>query len=110
METDQLTEGLMDPEDPEYEADLQEEDRRERHTFVLIIFAPKEIEPKKFRFRRDEKVGKAAKTAAVAFGYEEGNPSFQTRKGDVLDRELTLEGAGVHNREELELVDAGGGV
>ena len=43
-------------------------------------------------------------------GYQGGNPSFQKHDGVVLDRNLTLEAAKVHNREHLELVDAGGGV
>jgi hypothetical protein len=55
-------------------------------------------------------VGEAAKVAAQAFGYEVGTPSFQTEKGTVLDRGLSLEAAKIHNRERLELVDAGGGV
>jgi hypothetical protein len=109
MGPDELHMGLIQPDDPEYEADL-DGDADERRTIVVIVFAPKEIEPKRFRFRRDETVGVAAKTAATAFGYEEGNPSFQTKDGKVLERSLTLEAAGVHNREELELVDAGGGV
>jgi hypothetical protein len=101
--------GLLEETDPEYEIDVVEISA-ERRTIVLVVFAPKELEPKRFRFRLEDAVGEAAKVAAEAFGYQGGNPSFQKHDGVVLDRNLTLEAAKVHNREHLELVDAGGGV
>lgn len=104
MGTEELPTGLLDPADPEYEPAVAG-----RRTIVVIVYAPKVPDPKRFRFRLDETVGDAAKVAAEAFEYEVGTPSFQ--KGEtVLDRSLTLEAAGVRNRDELELVDAGGGV
>jgi hypothetical protein len=109
MSADELTIGLLDAADPEYEHDNAEAAKHPR-TVVLIIYAPKEPDPKRFRFRLDETVGKAATHAAHAFHYEVENPSFQAKDETVLDRTLTLEAAGVHSREVLELVDAGGGV
>jgi hypothetical protein len=112
MDVEELPLGELGPEDPEY-ADLEtptEEDAAERKRVVLKIFAPKHPDPKRFRFLWDESVGEAAKHVADKFGYAEGTPSFQTHDGTVLDRTLTLKAAGVRNRQELELVDAGGGV
>jgi len=107
MAEEDLTIGLLAPTDPEYDKD-QEEISVERRAIVVLVYAPKELEPKRFRFRLDETVGAAAKIAAEAFGYQTGNPSFQKKDGVVLDRSLTLEAAKVHNREHLELVDAAG--
>lgn len=109
MTEEQLTTGLLEPVDPEYEASSSDISV-ERHTVVLVVYAPKELEPKRFRFKLSETVGAAAKLAAEAFGYHAGNPSFQKKDGTVLDRTFTLEAARVHDHEHLELVDAGGGV
>jgi hypothetical protein len=107
-----LPTGLIEPGDPEYDETPGEaaEAAAGRQTIVVIIFAPKDVEPKRFRFPTDETVGAAAKVAADAFGYAGGNPSFQTQGGTVLDRNLTLADAGVRDREKLDLVDAGSGV
>ena len=111
---EEMPTGLLQPNDPEYDADLEQQEgdegRHHRQTIVVVVFAPKDPEPKRFRFRVEQTVGEAAKVAAQAFGYEVGTPSFQTEKGTVLDRGLSLEAAKIHNRERLELVDAGGGV
>lgn len=77
---------------------------------TLVVGAPKEPEPKALRFPWGDTVGEAANVAATDFGYADGNPSFQTSSGAVLDRTLTLREAGVHDGEKVELVDAGGGV
>jgi hypothetical protein len=76
----------------------------------VTVYAPRSPEPKMFKFRREETVGQAARTAADAFGYEGGNPSFATEGRTVLDRNKTLAAAHVHDGETLELVDVGGGV
>ena len=111
---EEMSTGLLQPDDPQYEETLEdeagEEARRHRRTIIVIVFAPKDPEPKRFRFKLDQTVGEAAAVAALAFGYEVGTPSFQTENGVVLDRGLSLEAANVHNRERLELVDVGGGV
>jgi hypothetical protein len=116
MDTGDLLLGELLPDGPE-DPDTSEDDtgrpgdlHSEQLTVVVIVFAPKDPEPKRFRFRLDETVGEAAKFAAEKFGYEVGTPSFQTESDVVLDRTLTLRAAGVHNGEKLELVDAGGGV
>jgi hypothetical protein len=109
VDTSNLTTGLIEPGDPEYD-EVSAETADGRQAVVVIVFAPKDLEPKRFRFRSDETVGSAAKVAADAFGYEGGTPSFQTENGAVLDRNRTLAEAGVRNGEKLELVDAGGGV
>jgi hypothetical protein len=77
---------------------------------TVIVFAPREPNPKTFEFRRTETVRDSARTAADAFGYEGGNPSFETEHHVVLDRDKTLAEAGVHDDERLNLVDVGGGV
>lgn len=77
---------------------------------TVTVYAPRDPEPKIFEFRRDETVGQAAHTAADAFGYHGGNPSFATENRVVLDRNKTLAAAHVHDGETLNLVDVGGGV
>jgi len=77
---------------------------------TVIIHAPREPEPKTFKFPRTELVGAAARTAADAFGYEGGNPSFATEQNVVLDRDKSLEAEHVHDEQKLNLVDVGGGV
>jgi hypothetical protein len=76
----------------------------------VIVLAPREPDPKTFEFRRTETVRDSARTAADTFGYEGGNPSFETEQHVVLDRDKTLAEAGVHDGERLHLVDVGGGV
>ena len=86
----------------------------ERYRFFasccVIVLAPREPDPKTFEFRRTETVRDSARTAADTFGYEGGNPSFETEQHVVLDRDKTLAEAGVHDGERLHLVDVGGGV
>lgn len=112
MDTSDLPTGLIEPGDPGYDEPPGQDAEPDtgRRSVVVIVFAPKDLESKRFRFRLDQTVGDAAKIAAGAFGYAAGTPSFQTEGGTVLDRNLTLAAAGVRNREKLELVDAGGGV
>jgi hypothetical protein len=74
------------------------------------VFAPREPEEHTFVFESTERVGIAAEQVATAFGYVSGNHTFQTRDDSVLDRDISLKAAHVHNHELLELVDAGGGV
>lgn len=77
---------------------------------TVTVFAPRSPEPKTFEFRRNDTVGQAARTAADAFGYEGGNPSFATDEHVVLDRHRTLAAEHVHYGDKLDLVDVGGGV
>lgn len=78
---------------------------------TVVVHAPRHKEAKSFRWNPSMLVGDAAKEAAAAFGYApNGNPTFMTRDGDVLDRNKTLAEAGVKSGDKLELVDSGGGV
>jgi hypothetical protein len=73
------------------------------------VFAPRSTEPKTFHWSKHLSVGAAADEAAAAFGYAGGNPTLA--KGDeVLDRDKQLVAAGVRDKDDLELVDTGGGV
>ncbi len=75
----------------------------------VIVFAPRTPAPKDFTWDKTTSVRKAASQAATLFGYKGGNPGLQ--KGDnVLDNNKSLEEAGVHTGDKLELVDTGGGV
>lgn len=112
MSTADLQPGELSPTDPDFAANLSPESPGhggDAHV-VVIVYAPKDLKPKRFRFLRNDLVGDAAKVAAVSFGYQQGTPSFQPEGGSPLDRGLTLEAAGVRNGEKLELVDVGGGV
>ena len=102
--------GLLDPSDPEYEDPGGEPAAHKPEHIVLVVYAPKEPKPKRFRFPLTDTVGAAAQIAAEAFEYAAGSPSFQVKDHPVLDRSLTLEQAGLHSHEHVELVDAGGGV
>lgn len=74
------------------------------------VFAPRTVKPKRFRWPVTKTVGEAADEAAAAFKYEAGTPTFQNEDDEVLDRQKTLQAAGVEDKDELELVDTGGGV
>ncbi len=68
-------------------------------------------EPKEFDWPGSELVGAAADAAAKAFDITpETPPTFQNEEDLVLDRNKTLEAAGVKNGAHLELVASGGGV
>lgn len=77
---------------------------------TVTVYAPRDPDPKTFHFPRTETVGAAATEAAQKFGYAGGTPSFQNSEGEVLNRDLSLVAAHVHNGDTLELVDVGGGV
>lgn len=89
-----------------------EADAVSRHgppTITVRVFAPRETEPRPFTFEKTMRVGEAARLAADAFGYVGGTPTFA--KGNVvLDRDKPLVAEGVREGDDLELVDAGGGV
>lgn len=83
---------------------------QEVHELHVVVYAPRDPEPKPFTFPSRESVGQAAARAAAEFGYAPSNFSFQTESGEVLNRDLTLAAAGVRNEDKLTLVDVGGGV
>lgn len=76
----------------------------------LKVLSPREPDARPFEFPRPEHVADAAQTAALAFGYQPGTWTFQTTDGGVLQRDISLAAAHVHDGDTLELVDAGGGV
>lgn len=111
MSTIDEVEGLVAADEPDEEELPERDDRRRRRTITVTVFAPVHPDPKRFRFRLSTTVGAAARIAAEEFGYDANStPSFSTADGVILDRNLTLEAAGVKRRDELELVDVGGGV
>jgi hypothetical protein len=77
---------------------------------TVTVFAPRDPDSKIFEFRRNELVGEAARTAADAFGYQAGNPSFVNGEQVVLDRTKNLAAEHVRDGDTLDLVDVGGGV
>ena len=85
-------------------------DDKDGHWLELRVFAPRDPEERVFVFDSSTRVGEAAERVAHEFGYAAGNFTFETSNDDVLDRNLTLARAHVHNRQLLELVDVGGGV
>ena len=112
MSLDEPSTGEIPVDDPEYQAILRGDDTATEagSTVLLVVHAPKEPEPKPFRFPYDESVADAATTAATAFKYAVGTPSFRTKDGTVLDRTMSLRAAGLRNGDKVDLVDAGGGV
>jgi hypothetical protein len=91
------------------ETHSQGPDNKANDRFNVRVLAPTEHKPHHFSFQRDALVGDAAAEAASGFGLRPTSPTFELG-GTVLDRSQTLEGAGVRNGTELELVDVGGGV
>lgn len=80
-------------------------------TIVLTVFAPIEPRPKRIPFDVHLTIGAAARIAADRFGYSaDTTPSFRLADGTVLDRSIALDVAGLKNKDEVELVDTGGGV
>ena len=77
---------------------------------TVEIFSPRSPQPKKFTWAKSLQVGQAADEAAKAFGYEAGNPTFQDKTGQVLERDKTLIESGIQDFDRLELTDKGGGV
>lgn len=77
---------------------------------TVRVFAPRVTEPKRFTWPVSKKVGEAAKEAAVAFGLTGGNPTLGNKEGQPYNRDQTLKEAHIHDHQELELLDAGGGV
>ncbi len=77
---------------------------------TVEVFSPRSAQSMKFSWPKSLQVGEAADQAAKAFGYEAGNPTFQVKTGEVLNREKTLIEAGIHDFDQLELTDKGGGV
>ena len=85
-------------------------DRHEPHYVTVNVFAPRSAEPKAFTWPLSITVGQAAKEAAVAFGYEGGDPTLGLSDGEPFKRDETLKAEHVHEKEDLELLDVGGGV
>jgi hypothetical protein len=90
-------------------AEVQGQEAKHVRHITVTVFVPSQVHPKHFTWAVTLKVGAAAAEAAAAFKVDIEAPTLQ--KGDkVLDREQTLEAAGVKEHDELELVSAGGGV
>lgn len=81
-----------------------------KQILTVKVVAPRyPDQPKTFEWDKHLSVGQAADQAAQAFGYVGGKPSLALGN-KVLDRSKQLEAVGVRDGDELELVDAGGGV
>ena len=89
--------------------DPPEGGKPEKNTLKVTVFAPRARKGKKFHWDADMTVAAAAQEAATAFEYAPGNFSLE-KDTVVLDREQTLAAAGVEDKDELGLVDTGGGV
>jgi hypothetical protein len=78
---------------------------------TVTVIAPRDPDnPRTFEFKHNELIADAARTAATAFGYTGGNPSFANDQQVVLDRNKSLAAEHVHDGDTLHLVDIGGGV
>lgn len=88
------------------------DDKPEKNTLTVSVFAPNASEPKTFTWAKTLKVGDAARQAADAFGYIGGNPGLQTADdvARVLDNNKPLVAEKVQDGDELELLDTAGGV
>ena len=86
-------------------------EQEQRHTEVTVkVYIPRVTEPKVFTWPLTLTVGQAAKEAADAFGYHQSSNPTLGHGNVTFDRNKTLEQEHVHNHEELELLDVGGGV
>jgi hypothetical protein len=86
--------------------------QHEQHSteVTVQVFIPRLTEPKLFTWPLTLTVGQAAKEAADAFGYSQSSNPTLGRGNHTFDRNKTLEQEHIHNNEELELLDVGGGV
>jgi hypothetical protein len=82
---------------------------REDDEIVVTVFAPRSHRPREFCWDEDLLVRDAAQKAAEEFGYNAGTPGLE-EDGNPLDRDKSLEKAGVEHGDVLELFDTGGGV
>jgi hypothetical protein len=82
---------------------------KEKDTLKVTVFAPRHPKGRKFTWDKDLTVGAAAQEAATKFGYAAGNFTLE-KNGVALERDKTLDAAGVEDKDELGLVDTGGGV
>ena len=76
----------------------------------LVVSAPNTPDSKHMSFKLASLVGEDADEAAEKFGYAPGGAVSFRFKGTVLDRGVTLAQAGLQNKDEVDLVSAGGGV
>ena len=81
-------------------------------TITVLVFSPNHTEPKRFTWKTEYTVGRAAIEAAEAFGIRVGEtkPTFRNQAGELLDITASLAEAGVREGDKLELVTSGGGV
>jgi hypothetical protein len=91
------------------EAEDKKNREKEKGILSVTVFAPRSPDPLTFDWSKHLSVGEAADEAAAAFGYAPGKPTL-AKDGTALDRTKQLVAAGVRDRDELELVDIGGGV
>ena len=87
----------------------QHDNQGKKDHLKVTVFAPRHPKGKKFNWAPDLTVAAAAEEAAAEFEYAAGNFSLE-KDNVVLDRGLTLAAAGVKDKDELGLVDTGGGV
>jgi hypothetical protein len=78
-------------------------------TVKVTVFAPRFSKGRKFTWDKNLTVGAAAQEAATAFEYAQGNFTLENDRV-ALDRGKTLGAAEVEDKDELGLVDTGGGV
>lgn len=86
-------------------------DKPDAATLTVKVFPPSgDPDAREFTWPKNWTVSEAARDAATSFGLTGGNPTLRNTGGEVLDRSKRLVAAGVRDGDELELVDAGGGV
>lgn len=78
----------------------------DKDALKVTVYAPRHPKGRKFTWSKNLRVGCAA---AHEFGYAAGTPTL-TKDDVALDRDQELHAAGVRNKDELGLVDTGGGV
>ena len=81
----------------------------DKQDVTVTVYAPGSTEGRQITWPKSTKVGDAAAEAATTFGLAAGTFTL-SRGGDVLDRNKPLVAEKVHDGDELDLVDAGGGV
>lgn len=76
----------------------------------VTVFVPTCPDPSPFTWNEAKRVGEAADDVARTFEIKAEEPTFQNHRDKVLDRNHTLQEAGVKERDKLEFVSVGGGV
>ena len=99
--------------DPSFQSAVSTKPEAADQSLTLLVYAPREVDPRTFTWPKTLKVAEAARLAAAAFGYSgESTPKLQRddESGEVLDPQKPLVAERLKDGDALTLIADGGGV